>query len=251
VWTSIVTAVQTALTTVSTAITTVWETIKATVSTVLSAIGTAVSTAWNNIKNTVTTLMNAIKTGVTTAWESIKSTVSNVISSIGTAISNGFNAAKNTVSNVLNTIKNTMSNIWDGAVNIVKGAVDKLKSLVNFQWSLPKIKLPHFSISGSFSLNPPSIPRISVEWYKKAMQDGLILNKPTVLPAADGTLRGYGDAGPEAVVGVSSLRSMINDAVAAAGAGGNITIPVYIGQHRIETIVVDAIQRNNYRSGGR
>ena len=83
------------------------------------------------------------------------------------------------------------------------------------------------------------------------MQDGLILNKPTVLPAADGTLRGYGDAGPEAVVGVSSLRSMINDAVAAAGAGGNITIPVYIGQHRIETIVIDAIQRNNYRSGGR
>ena len=251
VWTSIVTAVQTALTTVSTAITTVWEAIKTTVSTVLSAIGTAVSTAWNNIKNTVTTLMNAIKTGVTTAWENIKSTVSNVISSIGTAISNGFNAAKNTVSNVLNAIKNTMSNIWDGAVSIVKGAVDKLKSLVNFQWSLPKIKLPHFSISGSFSLNPPSIPRISVEWYKKAMQDGLILNKPTVLPAADGTLRGYGDAGPEAVVGVSSLRSMINDAVAAAGAGGSITIPVYIGQHRIETIVVDAIQRNNYRSGGR
>ena len=251
VWTAITTAVETALTAVSTAITTAWEAIKTAVSTVLSAIGTAVSTAWNTIKSTVTSLMSSIKSAITTAWENIKSTVSNVLSSIGSAISNGFNSALSTVTSVLNSIKSTMSSIWDGAVSIVKGAVDKLKSLVNFQWSLPKLKLPHFSISGSFSLSPPSVPKLSIEWYKKAMQDGLILNKPTVLPASDGSLRGYGDAGPEAVVGVSSLRSMINDAVAAAGAGGNITIPVYIGQHRIETIVIDAIQRNNYRSGGR
>lgn len=252
VWTAITTAVQTALTAVSTAVTTAWNTIKTTVSTVLSAIGTLVSTAWNNIKNTVTTLMDGIKTGVSTAWENIKSTVSNVLSTIGSAITNGFNTAKNNVTNALNAIKTTMTNIWDGAVNIVKGAVDKLKSLVNFQWSLPKIKLPHFSISGSFSLNPPSIPKLSVEWYKKAMADGMILNKPTVLPAADGSLRGYGDAGPEAVVGVSSLRSMISDAVrAASGSLGDITIPVYIGQQKLDTIVVRAVQRNNYRSGGR
>ena len=251
-WESIRTAAETAWNAIVNTVTTVWNTITSAVQTAVSAVSNAVSTAWNTINNTVTSIMSAIQGAISSAWSAISSTVSSVVSSIGSAISNGFNAAKNTVSNVLNDIKNTMSNIWDGAVNIVKGAVDKLKSLVNFQWSLPKIKLPHFSISGSFSLNPPSIPRISVEWYKKAMQDGLILNKPTVLPAADGTLRGYGDAGPEAVVGVSSLRAMIGEAVAAAGGmGGNITIPVYIGQRRIETIVVDAIQRNNYRSGGR
>ena len=207
----------------------------------------------NGIKEAVSNAMNTIKTTFSNVWDTIKSTVSEVISNIGSAISNGFNSAKNTVSNALNAIKNTMKSIWDGAVNIVKSAVDKLKSLVNFQWSLPKIKLPHFSISGSFSLNPPSIPKISVSWYKKAMQDGMILNSPTIFGAKGNTLLGGGDAGPEAVVGVSSLRAMINDAVAAAGAGsgGNITIPVYIGQRRIETIVVDAIQRNNYRSGGR
>jgi len=206
----------------------------------------------NGIKEAVSNAMNTIKTTFSNVWDTIKSTVSEVISNIGSAISNGFNSAKNTVSNALNAIKNTMKSIWDGAVNIVKSAVDKLKSLVNFNWSLPKIKLPHFSISGSFSLNPPSIPKISVSWYKKAMQDGMILNSPTIFGAKGNTLLGGGDAGPEAVVGVESLRAMIGEAVAAAGGmGGDITIPVYIGQRRIETIVVDAIQRNNYRSGGR
>lgn len=250
-WESIKAGVEAAWNAVANTITTVWNTIRNAVQTAVNAVKNAVSTAWNAIKSTVSSIMGGIQSAISNAWNTISSTVSNVVNTIRNAISNGFNAAKNTVSNVLNSIKNTMQNIWDGAVNIVKGAVDKLKNLVNFNWSLPKLKLPHFSISGSFSLNPPRVPKLSIEWYKKAMADGMILNKPTVLPAADGTLRGYGDAGPEAVVGVSSLRSMIFDAVNAAGAGGNITIPVYIGQRRIETIVVDAIQRNNYRSGGR
>ena len=251
-WESIRTAAETAWNAIVNTVTTVWNTITSAVQTAVSAVSNAVSTAWNTIKNTVTSIMSAIQGAISSAWSAISSTVSSVVSSIGSAISNGFNAAKNTVSNVLNGIKNTMKSIWDGAVGIVKGAVDKLKSLVNFSWSLPKLKLPHFSISDSFSLNPPSIPKISVSWYKKAMQDGMILNSPTIFGAKGNRLLGGGEAGPEAVVGVSSLRAMIGEAVAAAGGmGGNITIPVYIGQRRIETIVVDAIQRNNYRSGGR
>ena len=80
----------------------------------------------------------------------------------------------------------------------------------------------------------------------------MILNSPTIFGAVGGKLLGGGDAGPEAVVGVDSLRSMIGDAVAAAGGmGGDITIPVYIWQQRLDTIVLKAIQRNNLRSGGR
>ena len=80
----------------------------------------------------------------------------------------------------------------------------------------------------------------------------MILNSPTIFGAAGGNLLGGGEAGPEAVVGVDSLRSMIGEAVAAAGGmGGDITIPVYIGQQRLDTIVLKAIQRNNFRSGGR
>lgn len=251
-WTNITTAISTALEAIKTAITTAWEAIKAAIASALSAIGSAVSSAWNTIKSNVTNAMNNIKSGVTNAWNNIKSTVSSVLSSIGSAISNGFNTAKNNVTNALNAIKNTMSNIWQGAVNIVSNAVSRLKSLVNFSWSLPKLKLPHISISGHFSINPPSVPHFSIEWYKKAMENGMILNSPTIFGAAGGNLLGGGEAGPEAVVGVDSLRSMIGEAVAAAGGfGGDITIPVYIGQQRLDTIVVKAMQRTNYRSGGR
>lgn len=252
-WTNITTAIQTAMTNIQTAITTAWEAIKAFFSSVLSAIGSAVSSAWNNIKSNVTTAMSNIKSNVTTAWNNIKSTVTTVLSNIGSAITNGFNTAKNNVTNALNAIKDKIKSVWDGAVSLVRGAVDKLKSLMNFHWELPKLKLPHITITGHFSINPPSVPHFSIEWYKKAMENGMILNSPTILPGANGTLRGFGDAGPEAVVGVDSLRGMIGEAVAAAanGLGGDITIPVYIGQQRIDTIVVKAMQRTNYRSGGR
>lgn len=251
-WTNITTAIQTAMTDIKTFITTTWEAIKSFFSSVLSAIASAASNAWNTIKNNITTSMNNIKTTVTTAWNNIKSTVSNVLSNISSTITSGFNTAKNNVTNALNAIKNTMSNIWNGAVNIVKGAVDKLKGLMNFHWELPKLKLPHLSISGKFSINPPSVPKFSISWYKKAMENGMILNSPTIFGAAGNTLLGGGEAGPEAVVGVDSLRSMIGEAVAAAGGmGGDITIPVYIGQQRLDTIVLKAIQRNNFRSGGR
>ena len=252
-WTNITMAIQTAMTTIQTLIITAWNTITTAISTALSAIGSAVSSAWNSIRSTVTTTMSNIKSNVTAAWENIKSTVTTVLSNIGSAITNGFNTAKNNVTNALNAIKDKIKSVWDGAVSLVRGAVDKLKSLMNFHWELPKLKLPHIKISGSFSLNPPSVPHFSIEWYKKAMENGMILNSPTIFGAMGGNLLGGGEAGPEAVVGVDSLRSMIGEAVAAAAGnlGGDITIPVYIGQQRLDTIVVKAMQRNNFRLGGR
>ena len=79
----------------------------------------------------------------------------------------------------------------------------------------------------------------------------MILNSPTIFGMSGGRLLGGGEAGSEAVVGTSSLQNMITGAVAAAGAGGDIVIPVYIGSERLETLVVKAQQVNNYRSGGR
>ena len=95
--------------------------------------------------------------------------------------------------------------------------VNKLKSIFNFSWSLPHIKLPHFSISGSFSLNPPSIPHISVDWYRKAMNNGMILNSPTIFGMKDGSLLGGGEVGSETVVGTDSLMNMITSAVSGIG----------------------------------
>jgi len=140
---------------------------------------------------------------------------------------------------------------FDDVKSHIQGVVDWLKNCFHFDWKLPDLKLPHISISGSFSIDPPSAPHFSIDWYSKAMEKGMILNSPTIFGMAGGKLLGGGEAGPEAVVGTSSLQNMITRAVAAAGAGGDIVIPVYIGNERLETLVVKAQQVNNYRSGGR
>ena len=140
--------------------------------------------------------------------------------------------------------------VWSGITDTVKGAVDKLKGFLNFEWHLPSIKLPHFSISGQFSLNPPQIPHFSVDWYAKAMKNGMILNQPTIFGAANGSLLGGGEAGPEAVVGVDSLRGMIQDAV---GESGGVTINVYAqpGQdvNELAQIIEQKISTNVRRRG--
>lgn len=215
-WNAISTTTSTIFNAIKTVITTVWNAIKTAVTTVVNGIQTAISTAWNTVKTTTTTIFNAVKSVITSVWNGIKTAVMNVVNSIKSGISNGFNAIKSTVSNIVNGIKNTISNVFNTIWSTVSGIVNKLKSVFNFSWSLPKIKLPHFSISGSFSLNPPSIPHFSVDWYKKAMSGGMILKDATIFGQSGGKLLGGGEAGDEAVVGVSSLRSMIQDAVQGA-----------------------------------
>ena len=253
-WEAIKTATSTVFNAVKTTVTTIWNGIKTAITTVVNGVKTAVSTAWNEVKNITSTVFNAVKTAVSTAWNAIKTTVTTVINSIKSGVSSGLNAVKSTVSSILNGIKSTFTNVFNGVWSFVQGIVNKLKSIFNFSWSLPHIKLPHFSISGSFSLNPPSIPHISVEWYKKAMNNGMILNSPTIFGASGNHLLGGGEAGPEAVVGVSSLMDMIQSAVnnnMQMADGGNITIPVYIGWNLIDEMIVTAQQRRALRSGGR
>ena len=215
-WNAISTTTQTIFNTVQTVISTVWNAIKTAVTTVVNAIKTVITTAWNAIKTTTSTVFNAVKSVVTSIWNGIKSAVMSVVNAMKSGISSAFNAIKSTISGILNGIKSTFSSVFNGIWSTVSGIVNKLKSVFNFSWSLPKIKLPHFSISGSFSLNPPSIPHFSVDWYKKAMSGGMILKDATIFGQSGGTLLGGGEAGDEAVVGVSSLRSMIQDAVQGA-----------------------------------
>lgn len=117
--------------------------------------------------------------------------------------------------------------VWEGIKQAVQDGVDKIKALMNFEWKLPHLDLPHFHISGSFSLNPPSVPSFSVDWYSKAMQNGMILNSPTIFGMQNGQLLGAGEAGAEVVVGAGSLSRMIQNAVNTTYNTGGNTINVY------------------------
>ena len=118
-------------------------------------------------------------------------------------------------------IKEAITKPIEAARDFVKGVIDKIKSFFQFKVELPKIKLPHFGITPKGwklgDLLKGSIPRLGIEWYGKAMENGMVLDTPTVLPTADGTLRGFGERGPEVVVGAKSLMSMIRQATGGAG----------------------------------
>jgi phage-related protein len=231
-WEFIKNAVSTALDAISTTVSNIWnaivgfltpilEGIKNTFTTVWNAIKSTISTALNAIQTTISSILNSIKSTFTSVWNSIKSTVSNVINGVKSTISSGLNAAKSTVSGVLNSIKAAFSNVWNGCKSVVSNAINHIKSIMHFSWSLPKLKLPHISISGSFSLTPPSVPHFGIEWYKKAMDDGMIMNQPTIFGynAKSNQFLAGGEAGSETVVGTQNLMDMIQEAVNNAGSG--------------------------------
>lgn len=175
----------------------------------------AVIAVWDAVKSGISTAVEAIKTTVTTVFNALRSTVTTIFNAIKTAITSSIESAKSTVTNLLNGIKSTFTTVFNGIKSFLSPVVDWLKGIFNFNWSLPKIKLPHFSISGSFSLNPPSVPHFGIEWYKKAMEDGMIMNQPTIFgynPKSNRFLAG-GEAGSETVVGTKSLRTMVQNAV--------------------------------------
>lgn len=226
IWNAIVSFLTPILEGIKNTFTTIWNAIKTAVTTVVNAIQTTITTVWNAIKSIISTVLNAIKSTITNIlngikttfsniWNGIKTTVTNAINGVKSTISSGLNAAKSTVSSVLDAIKNKFSSIMNSAKSIVSGAINKIKGFFNFSWSLPELKLPHFSISGKFSLNPPSVPHFGISWYKKAMDDGMIMNQPTIFgynPKSNQFLGG-GEAGSETVVGTESLMTMIRSAV--------------------------------------
>ena len=100
-----------------------------------------------------------------------------------------------------------------------------MKNLFNFEWSLPKLKLPHLKVTGSLDLFavPPKIPSVSVEWYGKAMDEPYMFNDPTIFGAANGKLLGAGERGSELLIGTNKLMEMMQQAVG----GKNVVINVY------------------------
>lgn len=208
VWEGIKSVVSSAIHAVSSTISSVMGAIKNVISTVWNAISSKVSSVLNTIKTTVSTVFNAVKSVASSIWNGIKSVISSVVDGIKSKVSSVFNGVKSTVTSIFNGIKSTATSVWNGikdaiikpveaAKNAVKGIIDKITGFFSgMKLELPKIKLPHFKISGKLSLSPPSVPHLSIDWYK----EGGILTKPTVFGMNGSSLMAGGEAGKEAVL---------------------------------------------------
>lgn len=148
------------------------------------AIGTVLYKNWDTIKE----YAGIVRDWVVEKWTSLKNSISSIFASIS-----------QTVTTVWNGIKFAITHPVEAAVDFVKKALDKIKGFFSgLKIELPHIKLPHFKLTGQLSLAPPSVPKLSIDWYK----NGGIFTKPTVFPNGVGV----GDAiGGEAVLPLRKL----------------------------------------------
>lgn len=190
--------------------------IKETVSEKVEAAKQAATTAFDNIKNGISDKVTAVKEKVSSTFENIKSDMKSKV-----------DAAKTTVLNVFDNIKNGIKEKINWAKDTVKTAIDKIKGFFNFSWKLPDLKLPHPYITGKFSLNPPQVPSFGIRWYRKAMDEAMVLNNPTIFGMQGGNLLGGGEAGAEVISGEAHLMDLIRQVVREeVGGGGTVVMEV-------------------------
>lgn len=205
-----------------------WESVKQSTKKFLETAKSVISSGLQNAKSTISNILSYIKNNFVNIWENCKTTVSNAINNVKSAISSGMDSAKSAVSSVLDGIKTKFSDIWNGCKKIVTDAVAALKKALDFEWSLPKLKLPHISVSGGVAPygigGKGSLPSFSIEWYKKAYDNAMVLSDPTIFGynPATGKVMGGGDGnGNEIVSGESHLMNLIGNVVESKTAEQN------------------------------
>lgn len=165
-------------------------------------------------------------------WDKVKSATSSAVS----WISGKFDSLKGALDKAktkFNDIQKTISEKMESAQKAVKKAIDKIKGFFDFEWKLPKFKLPTVGVKGKFSLDPPSVPKFTIKWNA----EGGILTKPTIFGAVGNTLLGGGEAGHEAIAPIDLLQGYVRNAVRQEN--GEI-IAVLIEQNRI---LIDFLQK--------
>lgn len=196
-----------------------WESISQKISGKLAYISNIINMVFSTVSGITLLIWNKIKTTIANVWEGIQSKVSSATATIKSVINTEFELAKTYIVNPLQKAKETVSSIFDnikksitdkinGAKDAVKSAIDKIKGFFNFKWKLPDLKLPHPKVTGKFSLNPPSVPHFSIDWYKK----GAIFTRPTIFNTGSG-MKGVGEAGAEAVLPIEKLSRYVEDGV--------------------------------------
>lgn len=208
-------------------------------------VGSWFGDRWNDIKGGV----KEADTWFGEKFESAKEKAQNPFQSIGSWFSERWNDIQSALKEIPNWFKNLFNDAMENAKSIVKSGIDKLRSFFNFDWSLPRIKLPHFNISGSFSLNPPRIPSFSVDWYAR----GGVFNSPSII--------GVGEAGQEAVMPlerntgwISTLAQKVAERMPVNNAPAGYSLPagdivIQIAGHEFGRVAIQEINKEHERAG--
>lgn len=173
--------------------------------------GQDISTSWNNAmeasSNTVKEHLSDIEAAYVEHGGGIEGIIAASIETIEMLYDTGWTFVDELTGGKLTSIADFVEEKMDAARETVSDAIDTIKNKFDFEWDWPDLKLPHFSVSGKFSLNPPSIPDFNVSWYA----DGGILNGAQIFGSMGKTLLGGGEAGPEAVLPLASFYDNLRD----------------------------------------
>lgn len=240
----------------------VWESFCEKVSQLVTAFKEFFTSAFQAIGSFFTGIWNGIVSVATNAWSSIR----NVFSTVGSFFTGIFQQAWNGITNIFNRLGGFFSGVWNSVTGIFKSAgmaignaiSGAVKTAVNFVLSKAIGIINGFigainAVIGVIN----KIPGVSLSKISKLgvpqLERGGVLAKGQV-----GLLEGNG---AEAVVPldqnekwIAAVAREMKAALAGnqtAMAAGDIVIPVYIGQSKLNDIIVRANQINNYRSGGR
>ena len=215
------------------------------ISNTFSKLGSWFGDRWNDSKNALA----EANTWLGEKFQSGRDKVNSAFEKIGSWFGDRWNDIQSALKEIPNWFKNLFNDAMENAKSIVKSGIDKLRSFFNFDWSLPRIKLPHFNISGSFSLNPPRIPSFSVDWYAR----GGVFNSPSII--------GVGEAGQEAVMPlerntgwISILAQKLAERMPVDNAPTGYSLPagdivIQIGGHEFGRVAIQEINREQERAG--
>ena len=239
-----------------------WDTIKAKVKEVAEAIwkkvkemvdkvvqfftelGQKISEKVESIKAAAVEKFQAIKDGISQKAQAAKDAVVNTFENIKSSMQSKIDSAKSTVLGIFDSIKTGIKSKIDGARDAVKTAIDKIKGFFNFKWELPKLKMPSIGISGKFSLNPPSVPKFTINWNAL----GGVFTHPTIVPYGS-SLQGLGEQGAEAIVPLEKNTQWLDKIAEKLGAGQSAQIVLQIDSKTLAQTVITSINNLTRQQG--
>lgn len=186
------------------------------------------------------TLMPVIMSAINWIREHVVPIVQTIVNFLGTILPPIINGLVSALKPVINFLKATLEPAVKAIATALGGVIDAGKKVVDFfkkmKIEIPKIKLPHFKISGKFSLNPLEVPKLSIDWYDK----GGIFRSPSII--------GVGEKRPEFVGALDDLRQIFRE---EAGVNAGVTINVYASDNmnvnELADIISDKIQSDVMR----